>query len=149
MTHVTCRLTAKNRDHHRNPTLGNRVWASFLRLAEDSRFALLCAVKGLDNFRVGMPSAFPSDGAIVDPDSYRLCADASEHTIATGSTVTVACTAAVTAQYVIIQSLDSAAEKLCLAEVAVYAAGQYCQCHHIISYHIISGICSAPITKRT
>ena len=31
MTHVTCRLTAKNRDQLRNPTLGNRVWAlSFL-----------------------------------------------------------------------------------------------------------------------
>ena len=28
MTHVTCRLTAKNRDQHRNPTLGNRVWAT-------------------------------------------------------------------------------------------------------------------------
>ena len=26
---VTCRLTAKNRDPLRNPTLGNRVWASF------------------------------------------------------------------------------------------------------------------------
>ena len=29
MTHVTCRLTAKNRDQLRNPTLGNRVWAVF------------------------------------------------------------------------------------------------------------------------
>ena len=29
MTHVTCRLTGKNRDQLRNPTLGNRVWASF------------------------------------------------------------------------------------------------------------------------
>jgi len=29
MTHVTCRLTAKNRDQVRNPTLGNRVWATF------------------------------------------------------------------------------------------------------------------------
>ena len=29
MTHVTCRLTAKYRDHLRNPTLGNRVWATF------------------------------------------------------------------------------------------------------------------------
>ena len=27
MTHVTCRLNAKNRDQLRNPTLGNRVWA--------------------------------------------------------------------------------------------------------------------------
>jgi len=32
MTHVTCRLTAKNRDQLRNPTLGNRVWATFLLL---------------------------------------------------------------------------------------------------------------------
>jgi len=30
MTHVTCRLTAKNRDWLRNLTLGNRVWATFL-----------------------------------------------------------------------------------------------------------------------
>ena len=29
MTHVTCRLTAKNRDQLRNPALGNRVWAAF------------------------------------------------------------------------------------------------------------------------
>ena len=29
MTHGTCRLTAKNRDRLRNPTLGNRVWATF------------------------------------------------------------------------------------------------------------------------
>jgi len=29
MTHVTCWLTAKNRDQLRNPTLGNRVWATF------------------------------------------------------------------------------------------------------------------------
>ena len=29
MTHVTCRLTAKNRDQLRNPTLGNRVWATY------------------------------------------------------------------------------------------------------------------------
>ena len=29
MTHVTCRLTANNRDQLRNPTLGNPVWATF------------------------------------------------------------------------------------------------------------------------
>jgi len=32
MTHVTCRLTAKNRDQLRNRTLGNRVWTTFLLL---------------------------------------------------------------------------------------------------------------------
>ena len=30
MTHVACRLTAKNRDQPWNPTLANRVWATFL-----------------------------------------------------------------------------------------------------------------------
>ena len=29
MTHHTCRLTTKNRDQLRNPTLSSRVWASF------------------------------------------------------------------------------------------------------------------------
>ena len=29
MTHVNCRLTAKNRDQLRNPTLGNRAWVTF------------------------------------------------------------------------------------------------------------------------
>jgi len=33
VTHATCRLTAKNRDQLRNPTLGNRVWATFLPTA--------------------------------------------------------------------------------------------------------------------
>ena len=32
MTHVTCRLTAKNWDQLRNPKLGNRVWATFYTL---------------------------------------------------------------------------------------------------------------------
>ena len=29
MTHATCRLTARNRDQLWNPTLCNRVWATF------------------------------------------------------------------------------------------------------------------------
>ena len=29
MTHITRRLTAKNRDQLRDPTLGSRVWAAF------------------------------------------------------------------------------------------------------------------------
>ena len=39
MTHVTCWLTAKDRDQLRNPTLGNRVWATFLGYN-----ALLCVL---------------------------------------------------------------------------------------------------------
>ena len=29
MTHITCRLSAKNQDQLRNPMLGNQVWATF------------------------------------------------------------------------------------------------------------------------
>ena len=36
MTHVTCRLTAKNRDQLRYPTLRNRVWATFTFFESDS-----------------------------------------------------------------------------------------------------------------
>jgi len=37
MTHVTCRLTAKNLDQLRNHTLGNRVrWATFFTQFNDS-----------------------------------------------------------------------------------------------------------------
>jgi len=36
MIHVTCRLTAKNRDQLRNPTLGNRVWATFYQFITHS-----------------------------------------------------------------------------------------------------------------
>jgi len=44
MTHVTCRLTAKNQDQRRNPTLGNQVWATFTfftRRGQDSPTSVL------------------------------------------------------------------------------------------------------------
>jgi len=34
VTHITPRLTAKSRDQLRNPTLGNRVWATFTFLLQ-------------------------------------------------------------------------------------------------------------------
>jgi len=36
MTHITCRVTAKNCDQLRNPTLCNRVWATFTFTCENS-----------------------------------------------------------------------------------------------------------------
>jgi len=39
MTHITCRLTVKNRDQLRNPTLGNRVWAAFTFYLYGFRYA--------------------------------------------------------------------------------------------------------------
>ena len=57
MTHVTCRLTAKNRDQLQNPTLGNRVWAIplpfslFVTNAPSALFAHAFGACSLCNFR--------------------------------------------------------------------------------------------------
>ena len=40
MTHVTCRLTAKNRDQLGSPALGNPVWASFCLLPRPTTNAI-------------------------------------------------------------------------------------------------------------
>ena len=45
MTHITCMLTAKNRDQLRNPTLGNRVWATFTFFTY-GRGAVLVVLRG-------------------------------------------------------------------------------------------------------
>ena len=46
MTHATCRLTTKNRDQLRNPTLGNRVWATFFAM-----YKLVVYTSGLPTLR--------------------------------------------------------------------------------------------------
>ena len=61
MTHVTCRLTAKNRDQIRNPTLSSRVRATFTFLfrrrgdwrASGSRRGTTSAVGQRERRRVG------------------------------------------------------------------------------------------------
>ena len=60
MTHVTCRLTAKNRDQLRIPTLGNRVWASFCG-------AIACARRRSDVTRCNCIDRYAARGP--------LCAD--------------------------------------------------------------------------
>ena len=47
MTHVTCRLTAKNRDQLQNPTLSNRVWATLFTLVSSFVVCLHCAEERL------------------------------------------------------------------------------------------------------
>jgi len=59
MTHVTCRLTAKNRDYPRNPTLGNRIWAALLFTLPPTTktdYKLVIHVKqSVDYFHVSLP----------------------------------------------------------------------------------------------
>ena len=47
MTHVTCRLAAKNWDQFRNPTLGNRVWATFTFIFTQTHTRLTALFPGL------------------------------------------------------------------------------------------------------
>jgi len=51
MTHVTCRLTAKNRDQLRNLTLGNRVWATFTFFYVGCKDSSTNAAKIIDTFK--------------------------------------------------------------------------------------------------
>ena len=57
MTHVACRLTAKDRDQLRNPTLGNRVWATFLsyRIVGTQKSDVVL-VRGGDTFMASVES---------------------------------------------------------------------------------------------
>jgi len=82
-------------------------------------------VRGLDNFAVGMPEDFPSSGSAVDTSSYTICGQASVNVTA-GYVLDVRCHSSTRQfRFVIVQSLDSSPEKLCLAEVAVYCGSKY------------------------
>ena len=84
---------------------------------------------GLNNFHVGFPDTLPVTGDLVDPTSYPVCWEQLNIPVQISKLVDMECDTAVTEaaqyQYVIVQSLDSETEKLCLAEVGVYEPGQY------------------------
>ena len=92
---------------------------------------LVCAivVDGLNNFRVGGNIALQYPGASPDPDAYTvgICATEDAHTVSSGLVLSVVCDAPLTTSVVIIQSLDTSAEKLCIAEVSIEIYGQYMQ----------------------
>ena len=80
----------------------------------------------MDDFAVGMPSALPSEGSAVDGNSYRRCGTIRNIAVSPGLVITIDCTSyAQRFRYVIVQSLDGFAERLCIAEVAVYEEGLY------------------------
>jgi len=77
-------------------------------------------VNGLNNFQVGFPRTLPTAGSAVFTTSYEVCGTFIGG-VNIGLVITIDC-ASLTQQhrYVIVQSLDTAAEKLCIAEVCVY-----------------------------
>ena len=91
------------------------------------------AYGGLNNFRVGCLTSLPSQGTAIDTDSYRVCGD-QQIGVSVGLELTVYCANADTCQYVIVQSLDTVAEKLCIAEACVLETSQYIGnlCHLVL-----------------
>ena len=80
-----------------------------------------CVEDGLDNFEVGLASALPAEGEAVDA-SYTLCGQHSG-VVGVGEQTTVVCAAGSRQfRYIIVRSVDTTPERLCIAEVAVYAA---------------------------
>jgi len=86
-------------------------------------------VGGLNNFQVGFPDALPAEGDLVDITSYPICGSQLNIAVQVGKLVELDCDRTVSEaaqyQYVIIQSLDTIGERLCLAEVGVYEPRQY------------------------
>jgi len=88
---------------------------------------LVCtvAVNGLNNFQVGFVTAIPTAGDYVDPSSYTVCGTVST-SVVINQEIRVDCVPNTELyQYVIIQSLDTEAEMLCMADVCVYEPRQY------------------------
>jgi len=94
-----------------------------------TRLVCTVVVDGLNNFQVGFPNALPAEGDLVDITSYPICGSQLNIAVQVGKLVELECDTTVSEaaqyQYVIIQSLDTESEKLCLAEIGVYEPGQY------------------------
>ena len=84
----------------------------------------VAVVNGLNKFQVGFPDALPTANIAVDVTSYPVCGSLTVG-VAVGKVVNVKCASSTEMyQYIIIQSVDTSAEKLCLAEVCVNEGGQ-------------------------
>ena len=90
---------------------------------------------GLDNYQVGFPATLPTVGVLLDPTSYPICGSVSGFVVSVGHQEDFSCPEELQEnmyQYVVVQSLDVLAERLCLAEVGVYEPGQYMQIRSVI-----------------
>ena len=88
-------------------------------------------MNGLDNFQVGFLDTFPTVGSAIDPNSYIVCGSVTIG-VTTGLVLDVTCSVSGIFRYVIVQSVDTHAEKLCLAEVCVQEGGL---CVHLYTGH--------------
>ena len=85
---------------------------------------------------VGMPDTFFSSA--VNTSSYTVCAMVKIEPTA-GKVVNMSCRPSTQQfRYVIIQSLDTSPERLCIAEVAVYCTSQCAIVTFILMHHCLS-----------
>ena len=82
----------------------------------------------MDNFQVGFLDTFPAAGSAIDPNSYTVCGSVTVG-VTTGLVLDVICSVSGIFRYVIVQSVDTAPEKLCIAEVCVQGGGL---CVHLL-----------------
>jgi len=101
-------------------------------------------VNGLDNFHVGFLDTFPAAGSAIDPDSYTVCGSV-QVGVTTGLVLDVTCSVSAIYRYVVIQSVDTAAEKLCIAEVCVQEGGL---CVHLLGIEATACTPTHPFNGR-
>jgi len=88
-------------------------------------FVYVAAVRGVDNFQVGGPRQKIYRGQTIDTQSYPVCNVAKKNKLKPAERIVVNCgNAGLTTQYLIIQSLDTAPERLCLGDVTVDVLGK-------------------------
>jgi len=90
---------------------------------------LVCTVvvHGLTDFQVGFLTFMPAEGEEIDytTNPYPLCGERTDQAVTVGEMIEIECAETEEQyRYVIIQSQDAVAERLCLAEVGVYGSGQ-------------------------
>ena len=84
-------------------------------------------VHGLTDFQVGFLTYMPAEGEEIGytTSPYPICGERTNVVVDVGDMFEIECAETEEQyRYVIIQSQDTAAERLCLAEVGVYAPGQ-------------------------
>jgi len=70
-----------------------------------------------------MPAVLPSPGSAVNATSYTICGTWDIELLTPGGVVEITCVAYTQQfQYIIVQTLDSQPQQLCIAELAVHAA---------------------------
>ena len=106
-------------------------------------YVFVAVVNGLNNFQVGCIQALPAAGDRVDLAAYRVTGSWND-VVSVGLQVVVDWAwAEVTCRYVIVQSRDTEAEQLCVADICVVEGGQ-----HLLEFVLLQQYCLSKSRAR-